>query len=144
MNGEARFPVDSDPWTQQCIYMPTKRSTLAMADLVARGPNPQDFWRESLAPGSMTLGRRPEKSTWSAPWDQQISGLHATLTWRDRKLHVRRHPKSMNPIFHGGQDQGFEEFAVGVGGVFVIGETTFAVEETPPPPRVTTPSRTPS
>lgn len=98
-----------------------------MADLVARGISPGDRWRRTLLAGAQTLGRHPAKSTWVVPWDRQISGLHATLTWKDGQLHVRREPQSSNQIFFQGKP--CEEFDVAVGEHFVIGETTFVVEE---------------
>jgi adenylate cyclase len=100
-----------------------------MADLLARGPEPQQQWRRTLTAEPVTLGRVAPASAWNTPWDHQISSLHASLTWRDGRLLVRRAPRSVNPVFFRGQDQGYDEFAVVPGEMFVIGETSFTVEE---------------
>jgi serine phosphatase RsbU (regulator of sigma subunit) len=98
-----------------------------MADLVAQGIRPENRWRRTLPTDPVTLGRVAPRSDWDAPWDQKISSLHATLTWHEGKLEVRRHPRGRNPIFFGGVAQ--DEFTVSDGETFVIGETTFTVRE---------------
>src|SRR6516225_8595419 len=98
-----------------------------MPDLVARGPNPADRWRRPLAPGTVTLGRRAPASAWDVPWDQQVSSVHATLTWQDGRLRVRRSRRGRNPIFFRGQT--LDEFDLPPGETFVIGETTFTLVE---------------
>jgi adenylate cyclase len=100
-----------------------------MAELLARGPEPQQQWRRALPAEPVTLGRVAPASSWNTPWDHQVSSLHAVLAWREGRLLVRRAPRSVNPVFFRGQDQGFDEFAVGPGEMFVIGETSFTVEE---------------
>src|SRR5262245_24684805 len=98
-----------------------------MAELVAQGPHPENHWRRTLPSGPVTLGRVVPRSTWDAPWDQRISSLHASLSWHDGKLTVRRLPGGRNPIFFGGTAQ--DEFTLGPGETFVIGETTFTVQD---------------
>lgn len=99
-----------------------------MAELMAwSGNDPQKRWRRTLQPGSVTLGRKAELAAWDVPWDRQISGLHATLTWQDGKLVVRKEPRAINRIYYRGTP--YDEFTVGVGEQFAIGGTTFALQE---------------
>jgi adenylate cyclase len=99
-----------------------------MADLIAwSGNDPQKRWRRTLAGGSITLGRKAELSGWDVPWDRQISGLHATLTWQDGKLLVRKEPKAINHIYFQGTP--CDEFSLAAGEQFTIGGTVFAVQE---------------
>jgi adenylate cyclase len=100
-----------------------------MADLVVRGPGPDDRWSRPLPATPVKLGRETSRSEWVAPWDPQISKWHATLTWRGGRLEVQRAPRSRNPIFVNGQ--ALDHFTIKAGESFVIGETTFTVEETP-------------
>ena len=97
-------------------------------DLVAWSSNdPLKRWRRTLQEGSVTLGRKGELSTWEVPWDRQISGLHATLTWKDGKLEVRKEPRAINRIyFHGNPS---DQFTLTPGEQFVIGGTTFALQD---------------
>jgi adenylate cyclase len=78
---------------------------------------------------AVKLGRETSKAEWVAPWDPQISRWHATLTWRGGRLEVQRAPNSRNPIFVNGQ--ALDHFTIKAGESFVIGETTFTVQETP-------------
>src|SRR5262245_6323189 len=105
-----------------------------MPDLLAQGTEPQHQWRQTLPADPVTLGRVPKRSLWTAPWDPQVSSLHATLAWRDNALRVRRAPGARNPIFYKGSDQQFDEFPVALGESFVIGSTTFTVAESLPSP----------
>jgi adenylate cyclase len=97
-------------------------------DLVAwSGNDPLKRWRRTLYEGTLTLGRKGELSTWEVPWDRQISGLHATLTWKDGKLEVRKEPRAINRIYFRGNPS--DEFTLTVGEQFVIGGTTFALQD---------------
>jgi adenylate cyclase len=96
-----------------------------MADLVARGPDPSDGWRRPVPAAAVTLGRTAPASAWDAPWDQKISARHATLTWQGQALRVRRVPRARNPIFFRGRP--LDDFLLGIGDTFVIGETTFTL-----------------
>jgi adenylate cyclase len=97
-------------------------------DLVAwSSSDPQKRWRRPLPGGSITLGRKAELSSWDVPWDRQVSGLHATLTWQDGKLLVRKEPKAINRIYFQGTP--CDEFALSAGEQFTIGGTIFALQE---------------
>ena len=98
-----------------------------MAELFAQGSNPQDAWRQTLPSSPVSLGRVPGDAEWAAPWDRQISSLHATLTWDGQQLTVRRSPRGRNPIFFNGLPQ--DEFTVEAGDSFVIGKTIFTLED---------------
>jgi adenylate cyclase len=98
-----------------------------MADLLAIGREPQHRWRHTLPAGPVTLGRLAAKAAWDVPWDRQISGLHATLTWQHGKLLVRRDPAARNLIFFRGSPA--DEFTMAFGEQFVIGETTFFLDD---------------
>jgi adenylate cyclase len=108
-------------------------------DLVAwSGNDPLKRWRRTLSEGTLTLGRKGELSTWDVPWDRQISGLHATLTWKDGKLEVRKEPRAINRIYFRGNP--LDEFTLTTGEQFVIGGTTFALQDDGEP----TPSELPA
>jgi adenylate cyclase len=99
-----------------------------MPDLVAwSASDPQKRWRRTLPEGPVTLGRKAELSMWDVPWDRQISGLHAILTWQDGKLLVRKDPRPINRIYFNGTPQ--DEFSLGAGEQFMIGGTTFVLQE---------------
>ena len=99
-----------------------------MAYLAAQGSDPEDGWRRTLPTRPVTLGRVPGDAVeWAAPWDRQISSLHAVLTWDGQRLTVRRSPKGRNPIFFQGCRR--DEFMVEVGDSFAIGKTIFTLEE---------------
>jgi adenylate cyclase len=96
-----------------------------MAELIAQGPEPQQFWQRPLPEGAtVSLGRG--QSDWDAPWERALSRRHAELTWRNGRLHVYRLPRARNPIFHRGDDA--ETFSLGPGETFVIGRTRFTLE----------------
>lgn len=97
-----------------------------MADLVAQGAKPEHHWRKTLTGATVILGRK-EKCDWEAPWDEIISRRHASLTWKDNKLHVLRLADSMNPVFFQGKK--VNAFSLGPGEHFIIGTTKFTVEE---------------
>jgi adenylate cyclase len=101
-----------------------------MPDLVAQGEKPSHTWRRNLPNATVKLGRREDKSDWVASWDNQISGLHALLTWQNGQLLVRREGQTKNEIFFRGVAK--DEFTLEPGEQFVIGKTTFRLEETLP------------
>src|SRR5262245_34983706 len=103
-----------------------------MPDLVARGNDPKFQWRRPLTATPVTLGRSAAKSDWSVPWDPLISKLHATLTWSGGKLTVRKETEAKNAIFVFGEPR--DEFRVGVGDTFIIGDTLFLIQENEPRP----------
>jgi adenylate cyclase len=100
-----------------------------MPDLIARDDHGNELWRKTLPDRPVTLGRLAEKAEWTVPEAMHISSLHATLHWRDGRLHVRRRtaPPTTNPIMVGGHV--LDEFTLDVGGSFTIGPTTFEVAE---------------
>ena len=103
-----------------------------MPDLIAQGPEPGQAWRRTLPAEAVTLGRNT-KSAWTAEWDKQISGFHATLAWKDGKLFVVPRPGTMNKIFFRGNPME-AEFTAAIGEQFVIGRTTFSIRESEPTP----------
>ncbi|HJT75750.1 MAG TPA: hypothetical protein VJ739_00975, partial [Gemmataceae bacterium] len=97
-----------------------------MAELVARDKQAAEQWRHRLPPGEeVLLGR---EGAWATPWDGKISRKHADLLWQEGRLRVRRQPTGRNPIVFSGEVA--DEFTLGPGQEFIIGETTFTVEET--------------
>jgi adenylate cyclase len=99
-----------------------------MPDLIAQGPSPSDRWRRPLPKDTglakpILLGRTA--AGWSVPWDDRISRNHASLVWNGARLEVARLLEARNPIFHKGLRQ--DEFAIGIGDHFVIGQTTFSL-----------------
>ena len=98
-----------------------------MPDLIAQGPTPHDRWRRPLPvdgePSFFILGRTSHP--WSVPWDDRISRQHAELKWSAGRLAVTRILEARNPIFHRGLRK--DEFEVGMGDHFVIGQTTFSL-----------------
>src|SRR5476651_2087317 len=100
-----------------------------MPELVAQGTKPEQRWRKTLTAATVILGRI-EKCDWEAPWDETISRRHASLTWKDNKLHVVRLAESKNPIFFQGKE--VTACVIGPGESFTIGTTRFSVEEPQP------------
>ena len=108
-----------------------------MPDLVAQGPVPEQTWRRPLPDRPVTLGRT-EKAEWAVPWDANISGVHAELTWQGGKLHVRKVSAARNPVLYRGHPA--EAFAAAAGETFLIGRTRFSVEEAMPTSTIDLPS----
>ena len=98
-----------------------------MPDLIAQGPSPSDRWRRPLPkdPASMPVILGRTAAGWAVPWDDRISRNHVRLTWNGSRLEVSRLIDARNPIFHKGLRQ--EEFDIGIGDHFVIGQTTFSL-----------------
>jgi adenylate cyclase len=109
-----------------------------MASLVAIGKNSKDRWEREIPPKPVLLGRLPESSEWATPWDLLISRKHATLIWADGQLQVRREATARNPILFRGRQ--VDDFSVGIGDQFTIGETTFEVRENAVPESLNLPS----
>ncbi len=103
-----------------------------MPNLIAQGAESSHSWKRVIPPSPVTLGRIPELSDWSVGWDQKVSRRHALLHWREGRLYVRREREGRNPIYFRGNDTEYREFAVAPGEHFVIGDTTFFVEENAP------------
>ena len=99
-----------------------------MPDLIAQGPSPSDRWRRPLpkdlaSQQPVILGRTA--AGWAVPWDDRISRSHVRLMWNGSRLEVFRLIDARNPIFHKGLRQ--DEFDIGIGDHFVIGQTTFSL-----------------
>ena len=62
---------------------------------------------------------------WAVPWDDRISRQHADLCWDGEKLLVQKLPEAKNPIFYRGLKR--DQFEIGIGDHFVIGQTTFSL-----------------
>jgi adenylate cyclase len=104
-----------------------------MADLIAQGLKPADYWRRPLPPDQpVILGR--EDGGWDVPWEHFLSHRHAELLWVDGRLEVQPQPTARNPIFIQGREAGHSQLKPG--DHFVIGSTTFTVS--------TGPTRTPA
>jgi adenylate cyclase len=89
-------------------------------------------WEKTLPGETIRLGRLAADNTWAAPWDEQISRVHAELVWRDGRLTVRRLQTGRNPIFFKGREVGKNEaFQVSPGEKFLIGSTIFEVVPDP-------------
>ena len=105
--------------SQRCL-------TGTMADLIAQGPLRQNRWRRPLpAAESVLLGR--SEGTWTVPWDNRVSRVHAALNWQPPRLHVVVDSEATNAIFYQGQPQ--RSFALVPGEHFVIGATTFTLSD---------------
>ena len=99
-----------------------------MPDLIAQGPSPSDRWRRPLPKDPalqqpVILGRTAVG--WAVPWDDRISRSHVRLKWNGSRLEVSKLIDARNPIFHKGLRQ--DEFNIGIGDHFVIGQTTFSL-----------------
>lgn len=108
-----------------------------MPDLIAQGPETEQRWRRALPATPVTLGRG-DLCEWATPWDESISRLHATLTWKDGRLLVCRSPQARNPIFYQGKK--VDECSIAPGEYFLIGRTRFTVMESAPLGTVDLPS----
>ena len=97
-----------------------------MADLIAEGESSQHRWRRVLPDDRLiVLGRAV--SSWSVPWDEQISRRHAELRWRRGLLAVKRLDTARNPIFYRGHEE--SRFEIRPGEHFVVGQTTFTLTD---------------
>jgi adenylate cyclase len=98
-----------------------------MPDLIAQGPRPQDRWRRALPASSasepIVLGR--VSHGWAVPWDDRVSRKHARVRWTGAVLEVSKLLDARNPIFYRGVRR--DQFSVGLGEHFVIGQTTFSI-----------------
>lgn len=97
-----------------------------MPDLIAQGVEAQQRWRRGLPQRqAVVLGR--SGGAWAVPWDPHISRQHVRLQWTGEQLEVTRLPDARNPVFlHGNEEN---EFRLGPGEHFVIGQTTFTLAD---------------
>src|SRR5512145_2489580 len=99
---------------------------ISMPDLIAQCVEPQQRWRRSLPEGqAVLLGRLV--GTCAVPCDQHVSRRHARLLWFGKRLEGVRLPETRNPIFLCGRE--VEEFTIGPGENFVIGQTNFTLAD---------------
>jgi adenylate cyclase len=107
-----------------------------MAELEARYESNAAFgWRLTLPVTPVVIGRIPGEGGWATEWDNFISRQHATLAWEGSRLHVTRNPKAGNPIFY--KNVPSDDFTVGNGESFRIGNTVFTVHDEATPIEVT-------
>ena len=107
--------------------MATPNLKLAVAELIAHGPEGQTF-RQPFVDGQVTrLGRSPV-SGWAVSWDRGISREHVDLCWNDGKLTVVCRPTAANPIKLRGV--ALREAVVEKSEAFEIGTTSFYVSVT--------------
>jgi len=98
-------------------------------EFLAIGPGIKQTWRRRLPSHEVIrLGRAP-KSGWAVPWDMRISREHADLVLEEDRLRVRRLATARNSIYLRGE--ALEEFTVGPGEDFRIGQTVFRVDAVP-------------
>ncbi|MBS0261089.1 MAG: hypothetical protein JSS02_03970 [Planctomycetes bacterium] len=99
-----------------------------MADLVAKGPGPQECWQKSLPNGEVVrLGRAPRHGL-KVGWDMLISREHAELLWKDDRLTVKCLETARNPVYY--NEVATKEFSIRAGETFRIGSTWFLLSIT--------------
>jgi adenylate cyclase len=98
-----------------------------MAELEARNEQGGYGWRKPLPPEPFILGRHPDDRNWATEWDNFVSRKHATLHYREGKLHVQKVPTAGNPIFF--NNVPIEEFSLHHGESFRIGNTVFTLHD---------------
>lgn len=97
-----------------------------MSYLLAQGPEASHRWRKRLPQDvDVVVGRTAEP--WSVGWDPHISRRHVTVRWQEERLDVRVLSEARNPVFFRGRSA--VSFALGAGESFVIGSTTFTLED---------------
>src|SRR4029079_19604567 len=99
-------------------------TTVAMADLMAQGPQPEQRWRRKLQPGVRhTIGRQGgERST---PWDDRVPRRHVDIVYHEGMLQVEVLDSARNPVFFHGDK--CDRCTLRPGDHFVIGQTTFSL-----------------
>jgi len=100
---------------------------LLVLHLLAHGSDPRQRWRYPLQPGQKyTLGRDVNADL-PVPWEPFLSGKHVTILVNGSTVRVEALPMARNPIFVDGDPQ--TEFTLSSQGQFVVGETTFRLDE---------------
>ncbi len=101
-----------------------------MYEFLAIGPGVKQTWRRRLPSREVIrLGRAPQNG-WAVPWDMRISREHAELVLEEDRLRVRRLATARNSIYLRGE--ALEEFTVGPGEDFRIGQTVFRLDAASP------------
>ncbi|GAB4152722.1 MAG: adenylate/guanylate cyclase domain-containing protein [Planctomycetaceae bacterium] len=100
-----------------------------MVELIATGLEARHSRRFQLQTGIVVcLGRAP-RTGWSVSWDRKISREHAELHWTGDVLTVRRLKTARNPVWV--DEKPAEEFQIGIGESFQIGDTRFQLSAGP-------------
>ncbi len=100
---------------------------IAIAELVAHGPEGESFHHQFVEGEVTRLGRAPA-SGWTISWDRRISREHADLCWKDGKLTIVCRPTASNPIKVRGAF--LREVVVEKSEAFEIGSSSFYVSVT--------------
>ena len=99
-------------------------------EFLAIGPGIKQTWHRRLPSQEVIrLGRAPQNG-WAVPWDMRISREHADLVLEGEALRVRRLISARNAIYFHGEPA--EEFTVGPGEDFRIGQTVFRLDAVSP------------
>ena len=73
------------------------------------------------------LGRHPDDRNWATEWDNFISRKHASVHYRDGKLHVQNAPsRQQSDLFN---NVPADDFSVHHGESFRIGNTLFTLHD---------------
>lgn len=100
-----------------------------MFDLLAEGQDPRQRWKFRLTPGTVSVLGRAAETDLPVPWDAFISRRHARLEVKDGAVDVARTALDGNPVYFDGQP--VDHFVLTPGRHFVIGNTTFTLENPP-------------
>lgn len=103
---------------------------------VARGRRESSWVRPLADPAdasygvvpSLTIGR--SEADWNVPWDEQVSRRHVRIeSLGGGRIRVQKLAGATNPVFYAGNAR--ENFTLGIGESFVIGQTRFECIEAP-------------
>ena len=110
--------------------MPTRQPRMRRVRVSGDWPrNQADLRRRLPSREVIRLGRAPQNG-WAVPWDMRISREHADLVLEGEGLRVRRLISARNAIYFHGEPA--EEFTVGPGEDFRIGQTVFRLDTVSP------------
>ena len=98
-----------------------------MAELEAKNEQGGYGWRKPLPAEPFILGRHPDDKNWATEWDNFISRRHATLNYKEGKLHVQKLSSAGNPIFF--NNVPVDDFSLHQGESFRIGNTLFTLHD---------------
>lgn len=95
--------------------------------LVAQGSAPRQRWRQQLDEGKVYFLGRSLDCDLPVPWEPVLSRKHCKLQLHGGELQVDRLPQAGNPVFLKGEET--ERFPLHSGQQFVIGQTSFSLQE---------------